>query len=127
MNQKLKITEKVAEILNLPNDFNSLVKYLNLWWKNPRKKEKGGLKLTKEGWQKLNDAGIKGHVVKLEERIEIFENQLVIYLDHFIDCPWFLHRDSIWLYGDKTAVDLILFSGDLKGYIKSKIKVLETN
>jgi hypothetical protein len=126
MNQKIQITKSVAEQLQLSTDNKSIKKLLHLWWQNPRKKEKGGLKLTKQGFADLNKADIKNHRIKFEEPIEIYENQLIIHLDRFIDCPWFIIRDSIYVFNDRTAVQLILFSGNVKNFITAKLKSIKS-
>ena len=42
--------------------------------------------------------------------------QVIIFLDQFIDCPYFLTNRSITVTNEKKAVELTLFSGDLRKY-----------
>jgi len=42
--------------------------------------------------------------------------QVIIFLDQFIDCPYYLTNRSITVTNEKKAVELSLFSGDLRKY-----------
>jgi hypothetical protein len=42
--------------------------------------------------------------------------QVIIFLDQFIDCPYYLTNRSITVLNEKKAVELTLFSGDLRKY-----------
>ena len=42
--------------------------------------------------------------------------QVIIHLDKFIDCPYYLTNRSIVVTNEKKAVELTLFSGDLRKY-----------
>ena len=42
--------------------------------------------------------------------------QVIIYLDKFIDCPYFLTNKYIIVTNEKKAVELTLFSGDVRKY-----------
>jgi len=42
--------------------------------------------------------------------------QVIIFLDKFIDCPYYLTNRSITVTNEKKAVELTLFSGDLRKY-----------
>jgi hypothetical protein len=120
MNQKSDITLKLAEILSLDLNRKSLKTYQKFWWVNPRNKSQGGLKLTEKGFDAMERAEIKHHKIKLEEKLD-HTNQTVIKLDQYIDCPWFIHRNNIYVYSDVLAVQLILFSGNLKRFIEARV------
>lgn len=119
MNIKSDITKLVAAQLNLGSDEKSIRKLTALWWQNPRKKLKGGLRLTKEGFEILQQADISCHKILLDSP-SIATNQMIIWLDNFIDCPWYLGNRHIHIFGDKMAVQLILFSGNLSKFIIAK-------
>ena len=125
MNQKLKITKYVAEQSGLATDDNSIRKFNARWWQNPRKKEVGGLKLTDEGFARIT-AYFKPHRVRFEEDIE-YTNQLILRLDNFITCPWYIHRKDIFVFDDKMAIQLVLFSGNIVKFSTAKAKSLESN
>ena len=42
--------------------------------------------------------------------------QTVIFLDKFIDCPYYLMRNGISVTDEKKALELHLFSGDVRKY-----------
>ena len=42
--------------------------------------------------------------------------QVIIFLDKFIDCPYYISPRSIIVTNEKKAVELTLFSGDLRKY-----------
>ena len=42
--------------------------------------------------------------------------QVIIFLDKFIDCPYYITPRSIIVTNEKKAVELTLFSGDLRKY-----------
>jgi hypothetical protein len=126
MNLKSEITLKVAQILNLAIDEKSLKTYKTKWWTNPRDKSKGGLQLNDQGFLYFEQAEIKNHKIKLEPKLEL-TNQIAIKLDQFIDCPWYIHRNHIYVYSEKMAVQLVLFSGNLQRFIEAKMKANHAN
>ena len=113
MNQKLKITKIVAEQLNRPFDDKSIDTLRQGIWTNPRLKKKGGLRLTDEGYHSLIDADIKSHRVVFEEPI-FLSNALILWMDNNIDCPFYLTSKEVYFFGERMAIQLILFSGNLQ-------------
>ena len=113
MNQKLKITKIVAEQLERPIDDKSLDTLRQVIWTNPRVKKKGGLRLTDEGYHSLLDADIKSHRVVFEEPI-FLSNALLLWMDNNIDCPFYLTSKEVYFFGERMAIQLILFSGNLQ-------------
>ena len=120
MNQKIDITKYVATQFGLPTDDKSINRLLPQWWYNPRKKETGGLRLTDEGFARLT-AYIRSHKIDFDEPIT-YTNQLIIWLDKFIDCPWYVTKKEIFVFNEKTAVQLVLFSGDIARFSAAKAK-----
>lgn len=119
MNPKIEITRKVLEILNpghTEKDFQNAIK---TWWQNFRQKEKGGLRLTELGYNSLNRAGLKDYFVKFENPI-IYSNQLIVWIDNFIECPFFISKKGIYVFEEKMAVQLVLFSGNIQKYASAK-------
>jgi hypothetical protein len=114
MNQKNKITEYVMNELGIEINPKRIKDCTRIWFKNPRQKPQGGLWLTELGFEALNKADIKHYKIRFEQPIELFENRFIIWLDNTIDCPFFLTKREIYVFGEKTAVQMILFSGDLK-------------
>jgi hypothetical protein len=46
--------------------------------------------------------------------------QTIIFLDQFIDCPYFLTNKNVTVTNERKAVELTLFSGDIRKYGMSK-------
>lgn len=100
----------------------SIKKYISLWWKNPRQKNKGGLRLTELGFRVITQAEIKSYKITLENPITNLENNFIIWLDNYFNCPFYLTNKEIFVFEEKTAVQAILFSGNLKMWHKAHKK-----
>jgi hypothetical protein len=118
MKTKFEITRYLAEKYQLATDDKSIRNWMSQWWVNNRKKSKGGLRLTDEGYARLT-AHFKAHRVELDQNFD-YTNQLVIRLDNFITCPWYLSSKDIFVFDDKMAVQLILFSGNIARFTNAK-------
>lgn len=121
MNPKLEITLYVARELNLPLDQKSIKNFQRLWFNNIRNKPKGAFRLTKEGFEALTNAQIKTYKIRLEE-VPLLTNKVIIYLDNFINCPWFMNNKWIYVFGEKMAVQLILFGGNVEKFAHSRAR-----
>lgn len=121
MNPKISITEYVAKKLNIPHSGKELNNLIRAWWVNPRNKNRNGLGLTKEGFNCLCNADIKFYKVKFETSPQI-TNQFIIQMDNFINCPFFITKFEIYVFDDKTAIQLVLFSGNIQKFVKVKAK-----
>ena len=124
MNQKTDITKYIAEQSDLTTDSKSLRKLISQWWINPRQKEKGGLRLSDEGFARLTTQ-FKSYKVAFDQPVE-YTNQLIIQLDNFIDCPWYLTKKEVYVFNDKMAVQLVLFSGNIAKFSTAKAKSLKS-
>jgi hypothetical protein len=120
MNHKIEITKYVAAQSGLCAEDINLRKLVAQWWQNPRKKNNGGLRLTDAGFARFSSY-FKYHKVKFESPIE-YTSQLVIQLDNFIDCPWYVTNRFIFVFSDKMAVQLVLFSGDIAKFSRARAK-----
>ena len=93
----------------------SVKEYLPLWWKNTREKDIGGLRLTDAGYETIREIGLATYDIPYPKDMPI-TTSVIIYLDKFIDCPYYLTNRSITVTNEKKAVELTLFSGDLRKY-----------
>jgi hypothetical protein len=125
MVQKFDITKYVAEQEKLGSDEKSIRKLLPKWWQNPRLKKNGGLKLTDEGFAYLTKH-FKAHRVRFDNEIT-YTNQLILRLDNFIDCPWYISKKDVYVFNDKMAVQLVLFSGNIVRFSDAKAKSLKSS
>lgn len=94
----------------------SMREYMPVWWQNMRSKETGGLRLTDEGIMFIKDKlGLATYDVPFPPNFTL-TTQTIIWLDQFIDCPYWLGKYGITVTEEKKAVELHLFSGDVKKY-----------
>lgn len=89
--------------------------YLPLWWQNTRDKTEGGLRLTELGLETVKRAGIATYHIPYPQDMPMTA-QVMIYLDNFIDCPYHLDKKGITVTSERKAVELALFSGDVRKY-----------
>jgi len=115
MNQRTEIVRYVLETLGKPHDESYVKKMLPAFWINPRQKEKGGLRLTESGHEWMQLADIKCYKIDLPKEID-WTNRLIIQLDQFIDSPFYITKKAIFVYNEKMAVQLVLFSGNIQKY-----------
>lgn len=124
MNPKHEITKVVLESLGLPADEKRIKKTIPTWWFSTRIKDKGGLRLTEQGFDCLRKADIKCYEVKFDEPI-VVTNELIIWIDQNIDCPFFLTNRQIWVFGERTAIQLVLFSGNIAKFQRAQERFIE--
>jgi hypothetical protein len=120
MDKRTEITRYVLNELQYPSDEKSIKKYFPVFWLNARHKETGGFRLTDKGYECFIQAGLKVYKVDYPEKDPFISNKLTIQLDQFIDCPFYLTKKSIMVFGEKMAVQLVLYSGDIQKYGHSK-------
>lgn len=126
MNLKLEITRKVLDIIRPGTNEKDFKKFLALWWVSTRKKEKGGLRLTEEGFEALKKAEIECHRIRFYEPIE-YTNQLIVRLDQMLNCPFYITKKEIHVFNDKLAIQLVLFNGNIQKFTTAKAKSLKSN
>ena len=97
------------------------------WWYNQRSKTQTGLRLTDIGLKYIDDVQIKKYEIEFPDSVKI-NSQLLIWLDRFLDCPYYLGKKSIYVTKEKAALEMYLFSGDIQkfGYIKALSKKLNS-
>ena len=94
----------------------SIKEFMPVWWQNTRRKDSGGLRLTEEGYRFITeDIDLAVYDIPYPKDFEI-TTQTIIFLDQFITCPYYLDRHSIKVTDEKKAVELTLFSGDIRKY-----------
>jgi hypothetical protein len=90
--------------------------YSHTWWQNTRTKEGGGLRLTDKGYEFLvGTLDLKEYDIPFTENIDL-SPQVIISLDKFIDCPYYLTQKSITVFSEKKHFELYLFSDDIRKY-----------
>ena len=116
MNIKLELTKKFLELANIETNKDVLDQYFYNIWKNPRHIGERSFSLSKYGYEFLSKkADLRFYKVPIPENT-ILTNQLIIWLDKFLDAPYYLTKDYIFVSKEKLAVQLILFDGDLRRF-----------
>lgn len=124
MDRKDLYTRVFLKAANLPFDDNTIKNKKIEWWYNIRIKNQGGLRLTEEGIKFIqDDSKIKTYSVELPYDLKI-TSQILIWLDNFIESPYYFNKKNITVTEEKTAFELYLFSGDVQklGYTKAMSK-----
>jgi hypothetical protein len=127
MDQKHHLTQIVSTHLGWPTDAKTIEKNHSLIWQNPRKKTQGGMRLTEQGYEVFTEKmEMKSYDIEFPKEFTL-TNQVMIWLDRFIDGPWYITKKSIVVFKEKTAVQLILFSGDVQKFGLSKAMSLKSH
>jgi hypothetical protein len=106
----------------------SVTKLRPVIWFNTRRKD-GGYRLTEKGIELVeNECGIKIFKVDFPKDFSITP-QILIWLDHYIDSPYFITKKYIKVVREKTAFELFLFSGDIRklGHSRALAKAMGQN
>ena len=115
MNWKDTYTKLFLKELGKGINDATVAEYMPLWWQNTRNKDVGGLRLTDAGYEVLQQIEIATYDIPYPKEMPV-TTLVIIYLDQFIDCPYYLTNRSITVTNEKKAVELSLFSGDLRKY-----------
>jgi len=115
MNWKETYTKIFLKQLDKSSDDTTVKQYMPLWWQNTREKDNGGLRLTETGYNVLTQIGLATYDIPYPTEMPL-TTQVIIFLDQFIDCPYYLTNRSITVTNEKKAVELTLFSGDVRKY-----------
>jgi hypothetical protein len=114
MTLKHDFSEKIYSRIHVkPKTLDS---FKHSFWTNPRDKEDGGWGITEYGHRVLQELDVKSYPIDLASET-IITNQVLIWMDRFLDGPWYWeNKKTLHCYKEKTAFQLILFSGDLHKY-----------
>ena len=112
-----KVTYTKLFLRELGKSYNdlSVKEHMPLWWYNTRQKDVGGLRLTDDGFAVINQIELQTYDIPYPRDMPM-TTQVIIFLDKFIDCPYYLTNRSITVKNERKAVELGLFSGDLRKY-----------
>ena len=115
MNWKETYTKIFIKQLDKSSDDTAVKQYMPLWWQNTREKDNGGLRLTEAGYEIVKQIELATYDIPYPPEMPL-TTQVIIFLDQFIDCPYYLTNRSITVTNEKKAVELTLFSGDIRKY-----------
>jgi hypothetical protein len=126
MDTKDAYTKVFLQAANIDADQDTIKKYKSVWWWNFRNKDSGGLRLTEEALNFIQEyAKIKTYKIDFPKEFS-FTPQVLVWLDNFIDSPFFITKKHIVVLKEKSAFELYLFSGDIRkmGHNKALAKRL---
>jgi hypothetical protein len=126
MDTKDTYTSVFLKAANEEADEETVKKFRKLWWYNVRAKENSGLRLTEVGLNYIeNDSKIKTYKIELDKDITITP-QVLIWLDQFLESPYYIDKKHIIVLKERSAFELHLFRGDVKklGYARAMSKRL---
>jgi len=106
----------------------SLKDWHRLWWVNPRHNGSRSMRLTERGLEDFETkADLKSYKIDFPDTVDSFPNQLILRLDQFVNGPYYITTKYIKVFTEKTAVELVLFSGDINKFGWAKAKSQKNN
>jgi hypothetical protein len=94
--------------------------YRAIWWWNLRNKKTGGLRMTDAALEFIqNTAKIKTYKIEFPEQFA-FTPQVLIWLDNFIESPFYVNKRHIIVVKEKAAFELYLLAGDIRKFGHNK-------
>jgi hypothetical protein len=90
--------------------------HLHTWWQSKRTKDKGGLRLSLDGYEFLiGTLKLDEYEIPFNDKIDL-SPQIIIFFDQYLDCPYLLTHQSLIVFSEKKAFELYLFSDDIRKY-----------
>lgn len=126
MDTKDAYTRVFLQAANIDPTPKKIKEYKAVWWWNLRSKDSGGLRLTEHALNFIEEyAKIKTYKIEFPSEFA-FTPQVLIWLDNFIDSPFYITKKHIVVLKEKAAFELYLFSGDVRklGHNKALAKRL---
>ena len=90
--------------------------YSHKWWQSNRVNKQTAFRLSEEGFEFLTtELELTSYEVPFTEPIEL-SPQTIIFLERYIDCPYYLTVESITVFSEKKSFELYLFSDDIRKF-----------
>jgi hypothetical protein len=86
------------------------------WWQSNRTSKQNAYRLSDEGFEFLtNELEVKMYEIPFTEPIEL-SPQTIVFLERYIDCPYYLTVESITVFSERKSFELYLFSDDIRKF-----------
>ena len=116
MDTKTAYTRTFMGLLEQPIHDESIKTNYYSWWQNVRESYQArSLRLTKLGLDTVKKLDIKTYDIAFPDKI-IFTPQTYLWLDEYVDCPYFVDKKKIIVTMEKMALQLMMFAGDITKY-----------
>lgn len=90
--------------------------YSRKWWQSNRVGKQTAYRLSEEGFDFLtNTLQIQMYEIPFTEHIEL-SPQTIVFLERYIDCPYYLTPESITVFSERKSFELYLFSDDIRKF-----------
>jgi len=90
--------------------------YSRKWWQSNRVGKQTAYRLSLDGLDFLtNELDLRGYEIPFTESIDS-SPQTVVFLERYIDCPYYLTNKSITVFSERKSFELYLFSDDIRKY-----------
>ena len=112
MDIKYQLTAELLKLIDPATPSTGIEKLMWTVWRSPKKKDTG-FALTDAGFDMFSDIlELKFYQIDLPDTLSI-TNKVRIWLDKYVDCPFYISNRTLFVSREKVAVQLVLFSGDL--------------
>jgi len=95
--------------------------YSRTWWQSNRVNKQNAFRLSDKGYEFLvSELELVEYEIPFTEPIEL-SPQTIIFLERYIDCPYYLTNQSVTVFSERKSFELMLFSDDIRkfGLIKA--------
>lgn len=90
--------------------------YSRKWWFSSGTRNPFAFRLTDEGYQFLiEELNLKCYEIPFTEHIEL-NPQTIIFLEKYLDCPYYLTNFSVTVFSEKRSFELYMFSDDIRKF-----------
>ena len=86
------------------------------WWQSTRVGKDSAFRLSDEGYEFLvKELDLREYEIPFTEPIEL-SPQTIIFLERYVDCPYYLTNMSITVFSERKSFELMLFSDDIRKF-----------
>ena len=86
------------------------------WWQSTRAGKQTNFRLSDDGYEFLViELDLKEYEIPFTEPIEL-SPQTIIFLERYVDCPYYLTNMSITVFSERKGFELMLFSDDIRKF-----------